>query len=279
MAMTPDAPTLASGKICYLEIPCSDPLAASLFYADVFGWEVRERPDGRVTFTDAVNEVSGHWVTNLPASSAGGIVVHVMVADLGETVARLQRGGGRVISEADAASGERYVYAADPAGNLLGIYEQSGLAATERAAAKVAAGGVAPVPEHLTTVTPRLVVPRAVEAIAFYREAFGAWESSDRHCTPDGTLIHTELTIGDAVVMVTEGEGYRALLSTHWPEVDVAWERALSAGATVVFPLADQFYGERGGRLEDPFGQQWMLASRTEILSAEEIAARASAGG
>lgn len=279
MAMTTDAPTLGSGKICYLEIPCTDPRAAARFYAEVFGWEVRERPDGRVTFNDTVNQVSGHWVTRLPASSAGGIVVHVMVADLAGAVDRLRDGGGQVLADADPASGERYVYVADPAGNLLGIYEQSGLAAQERAAAKVAAGGVAPVPEHLTTVTPRLVVPRAVDAIAFYREAFGAWESSDRHCGPDGTLIHTELTIGDAVVMLTEGEGYRALLSTHWPDVDEVWSRALAAGATVVFPLADQFYGERGGRLEDPFGQQWMLASRTEVLTAQEISARAAAAG
>ena len=277
--MTPDAPTLGSGKICYLEIPCSDPRAAARFYADVFDWEVRERPGGRVTFSDSVGEVSGHFVTRLPASNAGGIVVHVMVADLAAAVARVTQAGGRVLGEADPDSRERYVYAADPAGNLFGIYEQQGLAAAERAAATVAAGGVAPVPEHLRTVTPRLAVPRALEALDFYARAFGAWESSDRHCTPDGMLIHTEITIGDAVIMVTEGEGYRALLATYWPDVDAVWQRAVDAGATVVFPLADQFYGERGGRLEDPFGQQWMLSSRTEILTAEEITARAAAGG
>lgn len=277
--MTTDAPTLGSGKICYVEIPCTDPHAAARFYAAVFDWAVRERPDGRVTFSDSVGEVGGHFVTGLPASSAGGLVVHVMVADLAAATARVDEHGGRVLSESAPDSGERYVYAADPAGNLIGIYEQPGLAASERAAAHVAAGGVAPVPEHLTTVTPRLVVPRALEALDFYARAFGAWESSDRHCTPDGTLIHTELTIADAVVMVTEGEGYRALLATYWPDVDAAWQRAIDAGASVVFPLADQFYGERGGRLEDPFGQQWMLSSRTEILTAEEITARAAAGG
>ena len=277
--MTTDAPTFASGKICYLEIPCADPRAASRFYADVFGWAVRERPDGRITFSDTVDQVSGQWVTGLPASSAGGIVVHVMVSDLTATVRLLEQGGGRVLHAGDPASGERYVHAADPDGNLIGVYEQPGLAAEERVAATVAAGGVAPVPPNLTRVTPRLVVPRGLDALAFYRRAFGAWESGDRHCTPDGTLIHAELTIGDAVVMVTEGEGYRALLSTHWPEVDAAWERAVDAGATVVFPLADQFYGMREGRLEDPFGQQWMLASRIEELTAEEVSARAAGGG
>jgi PhnB protein len=182
------------------------------------------------------------------------------------------------VVDVDPAASERWAHVTDPDGNLLGVYEQAGLGAQERAAAKVAAGGVAPVPEHLRTVTPRLAVPRAIEALEFYRRAFGAWEIDERFCAPDGTLIHAEIQVGDTVVMVTEDEGYRALLATYWPDVDVAWERALAAGATVVFDLADQFYGERGGRLEDPFGQQWMLSSRTEILSADEMRVRAAGG-
>lgn len=268
----------ATGKICYLEIPCRDRLAASRFYAETFGWDVRERQDGSVTFQDTVGEVSGMWVTGLPASSAGGIVVHVMVSDIEATLARLRDGGGRVLVEVDPSSAERFARVADPDGNLLGVYEQSGLAESERAAAAVAAGGVAPVPEHLRRVTPRLAVVGALDAIGFYERAFGAWESGGRHCTPDGTLIHTELTIGDTVVMLTEDDGYRALLATYWPDVDVAWKRAVGAGATVVYPLADHFYGERGGRLEDPFGQQWMLSSRIEDLTLDEISARAAAG-
>ena len=133
---------------------------------------------------------------------------------------------------------------------------------------------VSPVPEHLTTVTARLAVPDAIAALGFYAAAFDAQEIDERFCAPDGTLIHTELRIGNAVVMVTEDDGYRALLATYWPDVDAVWERAVAAGATVVYPLADHFYGERGGRLEDPFGQQWMLSSRTEIVSAAELAAR-----
>ena len=78
--------------------------------------------------------------------------------------------------------------------------------------------------------------------------------------------------------MVTEDDGYRALLATYWPDVDAAWERALAAGAEVVYPLADHFYGERGGRLRDPFGQEWMLAARTELLLAAEVHARAAGG-
>jgi PhnB protein len=148
----------------------------------------------------------------------------------------------------------------DPAGNLVGVYEQSGLAAREQA-----------IPRHLRTVTPRLVVSPALDALGFYARAFAAQEIGERYCMPDGTLAHAEVQIGDSVVMVTEGDGFKALLSTHWVDVDAAWERALGAGAQVVYPLADQFYGERAGRIEDPFGQQWMLGMRIEELSAAEV--------
>lgn len=138
-------------------------------------------------------------------------------------------------------------------------------------------GDLSPVPEHLHTVTPRLVVPDAVAALDFYREALAAEEIGERHFAPDGTLLHAELQVGDSVVAVTQGEGFKALLTTYWPDVDAAWARAVAAGARVVHPLADHFYGERGGRVEDPFGQEWEITARLEKLSAAEIAARAAA--
>jgi hypothetical protein len=72
----------------------------------------------------------------------------------------------------------------------------------------------------------------------------------------DGTLVHAELLVGDSVVMVKDAQDddFKALLCTYWPDVDAAWDRAVRAGAEVIYPLADQFYGERGGRLGDPFG-------------------------
>ena len=148
---------------------------------------------------------------------------------------------------------------------------------------------VSPIPEHLHTVTPRLVVRDGRGAIDFYREAFGAEEVTERFTGPSGGLIHAEIRIGDSVVMITEGEegastrspealggAVSAIMATYWEDVDAAWERAVSAGAEVVHPLADQFYGERGGRLRDPFGQEWMLSQRTERLSAAEMARRAA---
>jgi PhnB protein len=149
----------------------------------------------------------------------------------------------------------------------------------------------APIPEHLGTVTPRLVVADGAAAIEFYRDAFGAEEIGERFSDPDGGVIHAEIRIGDSVVMITEDAGdasavarsphsldgiVSAIMATYWNNVDAAWERAVAAGAEVVFPLADQFYGERGGRLRDPFGQQWMLAQHMEDVSPEEMTRRAA---
>jgi PhnB protein len=149
---------------------------------------------------------------------------------------------------------------------------------------------VSPVPEHLNTVTPRLVVRDGAAAIAFYRDAFGAVEIGERFTGPNGELIHAEIRIGDSVVMVTDaaenGAPARApesldgvvtaIMATYWEDVDAVWDRAVAAGAEVLYPLADQFYGERGGRLRDPFGHQWMLSQRLELLTPEEIERRAA---
>jgi PhnB protein len=67
-----------------------------------------------------------------------------------------------------------------------------------------------------------------------------------------------------------------AIMATYWEDVDAAWERAIAAGAEVVYPLEDQFYGDRAGRLRDPFGQQWMLSQRIEQVSREEMDRRAA---
>jgi PhnB protein len=122
-----------------------------------------------------------------------------------------------------------------------------------------------------------LVVRTGSDAISFYVAAFGAEEIGDRVTGPRGELIHSELRIGDAVVMITEdvgdtdapakappslGGAVSAIMVTYWEDVDPVWERAVAAGAEIINPLADQFYGERGGRLRDPFGQQWMLSQR-----------------
>jgi PhnB protein len=152
------------------------------------------------------------------------------------------------------------------------------------------ASTVRPVPAHLRTVTPRLVVRDGAAAIAFYCRAFGAEELGERFTGPNAELIHAEIRIGDSVVMITEDAAdgpvrspdqmagmVSCVMSLYWEDVDAAWERAVSAGAEVLYPLEDQFYGERGGRLRDPFGQQWMMSQHIEDVSAAEISRRAAA--
>lgn len=149
---------------------------------------------------------------------------------------------------------------------------------------------VTPVPAHLHTVTPRLVVADGAAAIAFYATAFGAEEIGERFTGPGGEVIHAEIRIGDSVVMITEdavdgparspdqlGAMVTCVMALYWQDVDAAWQRAVAAGAEVIYPLEDQFYGERGGRLRDPFGQQWMMSQHIEDVPAEEMARRAAA--
>ena len=145
-----------------------------------------------------------------------------------------------------------------------------------------------PVPDRLHTVTPRLVCSDAAAAIEFYKAAFGAEETEPRFAEPSGRIVHAEVRIGDSVVSVTEdahdGNGIApdrnagqvtTILAITVPDVDALWARATAAGAEVVFPLADQFYGDRGGRLRDPSGHQWMLSTHVEDVSMEEIERRA----
>jgi len=131
-----------------------------------------------------------------------------------------------------------------------------------------------PVPKHLHTVTPRLIVRNGADAIEFYVAAFRAKEIGERVIGTQGEVVHAEVSIGDSVVMITEDtelakmptvsseDSVSAIMATYWENVDEVWDNAVNAGAEIIFPLEDHFYGERGGRLRDPFGQQWMLSQR-----------------
>ena len=142
---------------------------------------------------------------------------------------------------------------------------------------------------HLRTVTPRLVVSDGVAAIAFYAGAFGAGRSGTGSpgrtaswSTPrSGSVIrgHDHRNAVDGPVSSPQRLGGKVtcVLSMYWADVDAAWERAVAAGAEVMYPLEDQFYGERGGRLRDPFGQQWMMSQHIEDVPAGEMARRAAA--
>ena len=137
------SPYYRTGKICYLEIPATDVAVSAQFYQRVFGWSVRERDDGSAAFDDTVGGVSGTWIPGRPPAAAGattGIHVHIMVADVAATCAAIIAAGGAIVQPVDPDAGELYALFSDPAGNVLGAYQQPGLAETEAALARQTAG-------------------------------------------------------------------------------------------------------------------------------------------
>jgi predicted enzyme related to lactoylglutathione lyase len=117
-------PTLANGKICYVEIPALEIRRSVEFYEAVFGWKTRRRGDGQIAFDDAAGEVSGTWVTGRPPSSNPGLLLYVMVDDAAATVAAIVAHGGEIVQPIGADAPEVTARFRDPAGNVLGLYQQ-----------------------------------------------------------------------------------------------------------------------------------------------------------
>jgi predicted enzyme related to lactoylglutathione lyase len=134
MSYTPP-PVYRTGKICYLEIPATDISEAADFYHQAFGWSIRRDSDGAVAFDDTVGGVSGMWVRGRPPATEPGLMVSVMVADAAAVVAAILAAGGEIVRPVDAEAQEKFAWFRDPAGNVLGIYQQPGLADTEHARA------------------------------------------------------------------------------------------------------------------------------------------------
>jgi len=144
---------------------------------------------------------------------------------------------------------------------------------------------VKPIPEGYHSVTPYLIVDGATRAIDFYQRAFGAVEVM-RLDGPQGQVGHAEIRVGDSPVMLADEHPDRGILAPtslggcgvhlmlYVVDVDAAFARAVDAGAEVLRPLQDQFYGDRTGTVKDPFGHQWTLGSHVEEVSVEEIRRR-----
>jgi len=117
-------PTIGHGKICYLEIPCSDVRGSADFYAKVFGWEIRERGNGHLSFDDGVGEVSGTWVQGRPPADDNGLRVWIMVENAVAALDAIVTHGGTVHAAIGADAPEITARFRDPYGNLLGIYQE-----------------------------------------------------------------------------------------------------------------------------------------------------------
>ena len=143
-----------------------------------------------------------------------------------------------------------------------------------------------PIPEGYHTITPYLAVDDAAEAIEYYKKAFGAKERV-RMDAPGGKIGHAELEIGDSLVMLSdpfpqgsttppkELGGTSVSVFMYVEDVDAVVKQAVDVGATVTMEVADQFWGDRFGSIQDPFGHSWSIATHVEDVPPEEMAERA----
>ena len=133
------------------------------------------------------------------------------------------------------------------------------------------------VPTGYQTVTPHLNINGAAEAIDFYKKAFGA-EERNRAPGPGGTIMHAEIKIGDSIIMLNDAMGgfpaTTSALHLYVPDADALWKRATDAGAKVMMPLADQFWGDRYGVLTDKWGNRWSIATHKEDVPPQEMQKR-----
>jgi len=116
-------PTLGNGKICYIEIPAFDIEQSVAFYQQVFGWNVRTRGDGSRAFDDGVGQVSGAWRLDRKPMTDVGLLIYIMVDSVAATVAKIEPAGGKIVQPIGADAPEITARFADPAGNILGLYQ------------------------------------------------------------------------------------------------------------------------------------------------------------
>ena len=119
-------PTIANGKICYLEIPAIDVFLSASFYKKVFGWQIRERSNGQIAFDDTINEVSGTWVVGRSPTTEPGLLIYIMVDSVTSTVKAIIANGGKIVQPLGADAREMTARFSDPAGNIFGLYQEPG---------------------------------------------------------------------------------------------------------------------------------------------------------
>jgi uncharacterized protein len=120
-------PDYANGKICYIELPSTNIERDANFYSQIFGWHTRKRGDGATAFDDTVGQVSGTWRTDRKAVSDSGMMVYIMVMDIDQTVAAIEKNGGTITQPVGADHPEITARFRDPSGNIFGLYQQPGV--------------------------------------------------------------------------------------------------------------------------------------------------------
>ena len=131
MTAAATSPRYRTGKICYIELPASDVQQSAEFYRRAFGWHIRKRGDGSIAFDDTVNQVSGTWVLERPPASEPGLMIYIMVASAAAAIEAVVSAGGEIVQPVHPDAREVLATFRDPGGNVLGIYQQAGLADDE----------------------------------------------------------------------------------------------------------------------------------------------------
>jgi uncharacterized protein len=119
-------PTIANGKICYIEMPATDIGRSADFYKKVFGWNIRKRGDGATSFDDTTGEVSGAFTVSRPPSGKPGLLIYIMVDSVAATVDNVVANGGEIVQPIGGDAPEITARFRDPGGNVLGLYQQPG---------------------------------------------------------------------------------------------------------------------------------------------------------
>jgi len=117
-------PTRSNGKVCYIEIAANDINRSASFYQEVFGWRIRQRGDGNIAFDDTVGEVSGTWVIGRKASAEPGLLIYIMVDSVAATIDAVIASGGEIVQPIGMDAPEVTARFSDPAGNVIGLYQE-----------------------------------------------------------------------------------------------------------------------------------------------------------
>jgi len=117
-------PTMANGKICYIELPATDIARSADFYKQVFAWNIRKRGDGSTAFDDTTGEVSGAWVLGRPPAAKPGLLFYIMVDSVAAAVDAVVANGGEIVQPIGADAPEITARFRDPSGNVIGLYQQ-----------------------------------------------------------------------------------------------------------------------------------------------------------
>ena len=231
-------PTLANGKICYVEIPAIDAAVSSAFYSNVFGWKIKTRGDGATAFTDGINEVSGAWVLGRKPATEPGLLVSIMVDSVAETITAINTNGGKIIKQMALSEKEQIAWFTDPAQNVVGIYQHPGGGHGKICYVEIPADDIEASSNFYGAVFPWSLRDKGSEHVAFDDSVgvvSGMWVKGRPSSPEPGLLIY---------IMVDD--------------ITIAADTIIAHGGKIIQPIGADA-PEITARFSDPAGNVWGL--------------------